>query len=149
MEVILVTCAVIFSDKRVLCALRSETMHLSGFWEFPGGKIEGKESPEDCLIREIREELAISIRIISAMKSNEHSYTEGKVLRLMPFACTWESGNIDLLEHEQVRWLTKEELKSVKWAPADLPIVEDLIGNWNNIQEQLVDWEQRKIRYGC
>ncbi len=83
------------------------------------------------------------------MKSNEHSYTEGKVLRLMPFACTWESGNIDLLEHEQVRWLTKEELKSVKWAPADLPIVEDLIGNWNNIQEQLVDWEQRKIRYGC
>jgi 8-oxo-dGTP diphosphatase len=139
MDLISVTCALIFFDKKVLCALRSEVMQLPGLWEFPGGKIEEGESPESCLIREIWEELAISINIICPLTPNEHSYSEGKVIRLIPFVCSWERGDIILLEHQEIKWLKKEELKSLDWAPADMPIVNDLIANWNDIQKQLVE----------
>lgn len=139
MKEIPVTCALIFLNDKVLCAQRSEEMPLSGFWEFPGGKMEAGESPEACLIREIREELSISIKVVSSLDPNEHSYAEGKVIRLMPFVCTWESGAINLLEHKAVKWVGKEELKSLNWAPADIPIVNDLFENWNIIQKQLVD----------
>lgn len=140
MKVIPVACALIFLNGKVLCAQRSEQMPLSGFWEFPGGKIEDGESPEACLIREIREELSIFIKVVSLLEPNEHSYTEGKVIRLIPFVCTWESGEINLLEHQALKWLGKVELKSLNWAPADIPIVNDLSENWNIIQKQLVDY---------
>ncbi|WP_057937532.1 (deoxy)nucleoside triphosphate pyrophosphohydrolase [Algoriphagus resistens] len=140
MEVVLVTCAVIFSDSKVLCAQRSDTMPLPGFWEFPGGKVEKGESPEACLIRELREELAIDVGIIGPLKPTEHSYAAGKKIRLLPFVCSWESGDISLLEHQAVKWLIKEELNSLGWAAADWPIVVDLIENWNNIQKELVDY---------
>ncbi|REG78496.1 (deoxy)nucleoside triphosphate pyrophosphohydrolase [Algoriphagus antarcticus] len=142
MIVIPVTCALIFLDKKVLCAQRSETMSLPGLWEFPGGKIEEGESPADCLIREIKEELAISISLVGSLQPNEHSYTEGKVVRLIPFVCSWESGEITLLEHLDLQWLAREELKVVNWAPADIPIVDHLFVNWNNIQKQLVDYKR-------
>lgn len=142
MDVVLVTCAVIFSDCKVLCAQRSDTMPLPGFWEFPGGKIEKGESPEACLIREMREELAMDVSIIGPLRSTEHSYIAGKIIRLLPFVCSWESGEIYLLEHQAVKWLTKEELNSLSWAAADWPIVVDLIENWNNIQKELVDYNR-------
>jgi len=143
MEVVSVSCALIFLDGKVLCAQRSGGMSLPGLWEFPGGKIEEGESSEACLIREIKEELAISISLVSSLLTKDHSYSEGKVIRLMPFVCVWESGEISLLEHRAIRWLAKQELKKVNWAPADIPIVDDLIANWNNIQKQLVNY----IRY--
>ncbi|MEB2776477.1 (deoxy)nucleoside triphosphate pyrophosphohydrolase [Algoriphagus sp. D3-2-R+10] len=139
-KVVSVTCALIILDNKVLCAQRSETMPLPGLWEFPGGKIEEDESPEACLIREIKEELAISIRVISSLRLNKHSYSKGKVIQLMPFICRWESGEINLLEHQEVKWLSRDELNSLNWAPADIPIVNDLFDNWNNIQKQLVDY---------
>lgn len=140
MEVVLVTCALIFLDEKVLCAQRSGTMPLPNLWEFPGGKIEEGESYEACLIREIKEELAISISLVSSLIPNEHSYSEGKVIRLIPFVCTWKSGVITLLEHQEVKWLGKEELKFLNWAPADIAIVDDLLANWNDVQEQLVEF---------
>ena len=139
MGVVLVTCALIFLDEKVLCAQRSGKMILPGLWEFPGGKIEKGESPEECLVREIKEELAISIQISGALKPNDHSYSKGKVIRLMPFVCTWQSGEINLLEHQQVKWVGKDKLKSLTWAPADIPIVDGLTENWNIIQKLLVD----------
>ena len=140
MEVVSVTCALIFLDQKVLCAQRSESMQLPSLWEFPGGKIEKGESPEACLIREIKEELAISISIVGSLRPNEHVYSDVKVIRLIPFLSLWESGELKLLEHQQVKWLAQEELKSLNWAQADIPIVADLFENWNNIQEQLVDY---------
>jgi len=143
MEVVPVTCALIFSDGKVLCAKRSEVMILPGLWEFPGGKIEEGESAEACLIREIKEELAISISLIGSLQANEHSYSGEKMIRLIPFICIWKRGKISLLEHQEVKWVAKEELKTLEWAPADIPIVDDLLANWNNIQKQLVDYTRK------
>ena len=139
MGVISVTCALIILDDKVLCAKRSEFMSLPGLWEFPGGKIEEGESPELCLQSEIKEELGIRVKVFFSLKSNQHSYSPTQMVRLMPFVCSWESGEVVLLEHEEVKWLTKHELKSLDWAAADIPIVEDLVANWNNIQRQLVN----------
>ncbi|MFC5625732.1 (deoxy)nucleoside triphosphate pyrophosphohydrolase [Algoriphagus winogradskyi] len=140
MEVVLVSCALIFLNGKVLCAQRSNTMNLSGFWEFPGGKVEKNESPEACLVREIKEELAISVCTRLALKSSEYSYSAGKLIRLLPFVCSWQSGEITLLEHQEVRWVSKENIKSLNWAPADIPIVDELFENWNKIQDQLINY---------
>lgn len=144
MEVVLVTCGLLIKDGKVLCAQRSESMHLSGLWEFPGGKIEEGESPESCLVRELKEELAISVKVVFPLRPNQHAYSEKKVIRLIPFVCTWESGEISLIEHREVKWLPKEDLKTLDWAPADIPIVDELLGNWNKIQKQLVDFNREK-----
>ncbi len=138
MKSIPVTCAVIWFEGKILCAKRSVTMSQPRLWEFPGGKVEQEELPEDCLIREILEELNISVRIVIAMSPSEFSYSLEKTIRLLPFLCTWESGLIQLLEHEEVRWLTKEELFSVNWAAADLPIVQELDRFWNPVQKLIV-----------
>lgn len=145
MKSIPVTCAVIWVKGKILCAKRSATMSQPGLWEFPGGKVEQGELPEDCLIREILEELNISIRILIAMSPSQFSYSSEKTIRLLPFLCTWESGLIQLLEHEDVRWLTKEELFSVNWAPADLPIVQELDRFWGPVQKLiLMDLKNQK-----
>ncbi|MEP0711676.1 (deoxy)nucleoside triphosphate pyrophosphohydrolase [Algoriphagus sp.] len=143
MNLILVTCALIFSGEKVLCAQRSEKMNLPGFWEFPGGKIEEGETAESCLIREIEEELAISITLVSSLQPNEHAYSDEKVVRLLPFVCSWKSGELILREHQEVRFLPKERLKSLNWAPADIPIVDELLANWDQVQKQLVDYKKR------
>ncbi|MCE7054743.1 (deoxy)nucleoside triphosphate pyrophosphohydrolase [Algoriphagus sp. AGSA1] len=140
MGVLLVTCAVLFSGQKVLCAQRSSTMPLPGLWEFPGGKIEEGESPEECLNREVREELGISIDIVRPMDPSEYSYTPGTLIHLLPFICCWAGGELTLTEHQAVKWSGKEELMTLEWAPADMPIVEELLGKWNNIQKQLVDY---------
>ncbi len=133
MKSIPVACALIFSEGKILCAKRSPRMSQPRLWEFPGGKVKKDELPEDCLRREILEELKISIRTTLTMSPSEFSYSSEKTIRLLPFLCTWESGLIQLLEHDEVRWLRKEELFSVNWAPADLPIVMELDRFWNPI----------------
>jgi 8-oxo-dGTP diphosphatase len=144
MKSIQVTCAVIFSEGKVLCAKRSERMSQPGYWEFPGGKVEEDEMPEECLLREILEELSISIQILLSMSPSDFSYSFEKTIRLLPYLCAWESGTIRLLEHEEVRWLTREELNSINWAPADLPIVQELDRFWNPVQKLILTTNQHQ-----
>lgn len=118
-----VTCALITNHQdQVLAAQRSQTMSLPLKWEFPGGKIEVGETAEDCLIREIREELNIEIQISKALPSNIHNYPK-ITIELIPFICTQTGGEIILKEHAQYRWLHKNELLALDWADADVPIV--------------------------
>ena len=130
MKAIPVTCAIIIHQEKVLVAKRSESMNLAGYWEFPGGKIEEGEHPEDCLLREIKEELGIEIKIQSPLTTSKFDYSKGKIIELIPFICTWHSGEINLLEHEMIEWLEVEELPKLKWAPADIPIWMELSEKW-------------------
>jgi 8-oxo-dGTP diphosphatase len=119
-----VVCALIEQYDQVLCALRGEQMSLPGKWEFPGGKLEINEIPKDALIREIKEELNISIEIIEALPISEYSYVPEKVIRLIPFRCVIQSKETPAAtEHAELRWVKKEDLRKLNWAEADVPIV--------------------------
>ncbi len=119
-----VCCAIIVVGDKILTTRRSHGMHLAGFWEFPGGKIEPGETAEACIIREIREELNVEIIIENQLPSVEHHYPE-KYIRLIPFICKIKSGIIKLTEHSEFRWLAKHEVSTVNWAEADLKVLEE------------------------
>ena len=124
MRIIPVVCAIIEQDGLVLCALRSEQMSLPGKWEFPGGKLEVNELPEEALIREINEELNIEIKIIEALPIAEHAYVPEKIIQLIPFRCVSVSDETPTpTEHSELRWVKSDELLKLDWAEADVPIV--------------------------
>ena len=128
MNLIPVVCAIIEQDGLVLCALRGEQMSLPGKWEFPGGKLELNELPEDALIREIKEELNVSIEITDSMPISDYSYVPEKVIRLIPFRCVIPNNEIPVAtEHAELRWVKKEDLLNLNWAEADVPIVKNYI----------------------
>ncbi len=132
MNLIQVSCLLLFHEGKILATQRGLTMDLSGYWEFPGGKVEVGESPENCLIREIREELSIEIQICAAFTPVVHAYSS-KQIQLIPFLATWNGGSLKLTEHAQSQWLTKEDLLSLNWAPADLPIVQEVRAKWGEL----------------
>ena len=128
-----VSCAIILSENKVLATQRSQKMDLPLQWEFPGGKVESNETPEAALKREIKEELSLDILISSALSSVIHPYND-KTIRLIPFICSIKSGQLTLNEHKDYRWLNKNKLKSLNWAEADIPIVEELMNmDWRSV----------------
>lgn len=126
-----VTCAIITKEDKILATQRGRGAHLEGYWEFPGGKTEPGETAEECIIREIFEELEIKIMIIQKLSPVEHHYSD-KSIRLHPFVCKILSGEIRLKDHAAFCWLEAGELSSLKWAEADRRIVENqlLKTNW-------------------
>jgi 8-oxo-dGTP diphosphatase len=124
--VIDVTCAIIIKEGRVLVTQRSATMPLPLKWEFPGGKVHDDETEEECLRREIKEELAIDIRIVKRLTPSPWDYGTLSI-NLIPFVCEYIAGEIHLAEHRQYLWLTPAELSRLDWAPADLPILAELL----------------------
>ena len=123
-KIIPVVCAIIEQDDLVLCALRSEQMSLPWKWEFPGGKLELNELPEDALIREIKEELDVSIEIVESLPISDYSYVPERVIRLIPFRCVIQNNETPVAaEHAELRWVKKCELMQLDWAEADVPIV--------------------------
>lgn len=102
-----------------------------GWWEIPGGKIEQNEMPEECIVREIREELATEVRAEKEIGVVEYDYPTFH-LTMHCILCSIVSGKLELLEHENATWLTAETLRTVKWLPADeliLDKIEKLLQN--------------------
>ncbi len=117
-----VACAIIEQDGAVLCTQRSEAMAMPLKWEFPGGKIHDNELPEECLQREVREELGIAVAIVRPLASTTHRYPSFTVT-LYPFVCRILSGEIMLHEHKALAWLSPEQLHQLDWAEADYPVI--------------------------
>ena len=95
------------------------------WWEFPGGKIEPGEAPEDALVREIREELTADISVGEYLTTVEYDYPEFH-LSMACYWCTVKDGHLTLLEHEAARWLPLEHLRQVNWLPADVLVIEEI-----------------------
>ena len=124
-KVIPVVGAVIHSDGRILAAQRKATSKLGGLWEFPGGKIEAGESAKAALVREIEEELEATVDVGEMICEVDHEY-DFATIRLTTFNCELVSGDLFLNDHDDVRWLLPSELRTVEWAPADLPTIDIL-----------------------
>lgn len=137
MESIEVVAAIIHdSEGRIFATQRGYGDYKDG-WEFPGGKMEPGESPEDALKREIWEELETKIVVERLVQTVEYDYPKFH-LKMHCFLCYIESGSLILKEHEAARWLKPEELDSVDWLPADRIVIDDSGDDFE------VDWELRK-----
>ena len=119
-----VVAAIIVRDRRIFATQRGYG-EWKDWWEFPGGKIEHGETPEDALKRESREELATEIEVDELLTTVEYDYPKFH-LTMYCYLCTIISGDLSLLEHEDARWLAIDELDSVKWLPADKDVIEKL-----------------------
>ncbi|HDR4881573.1 (deoxy)nucleoside triphosphate pyrophosphohydrolase [Bacillus cereus] len=122
-----VVAAVIMNEKtEVLCALRSATMSLPNFWEFPGGKINEGEAPKEALIREIKEELDCTITVGQKIEELEHEY-ENIIVHLTTYKTKIELGTPKALEHAKLRWISVDKLLDLEWAPADVSTVDKVV----------------------
>ena len=124
MRNIKVVAAIIEKDGKIFATQRGYGNY-KDWWEFPGGKIEAGESPQEALRREIREELDTEIAVGQLLTSVEYAYPEFH-MSMDCFICTVVSGQLTLLEHEAARWLGAGELWQVRWLPSDIKVIEEL-----------------------
>ncbi|MDQ7175323.1 (deoxy)nucleoside triphosphate pyrophosphohydrolase [Staphylococcus chromogenes] len=118
--------AIIFDNHKVLCAQRSEKMSLPLMWEFPGGKIEQGESDIEAIKREIREEMKCDLEVGEKVTTTTYEY-DFAIIQLTTYRCQLKSQLPTLTEHKAIQWLDKKDLKSLTWAPADIPAVEIIV----------------------
>jgi len=116
-----VACAIIIQNHKVLAVQRGANMKMAGKWEFPGGKLEQGETPSQCIVREILEELSMNIQVEEEWPSTIHQYNDFKI-ELIPLRCHSAQTCPILKEHQDFQWLDSESLFCVDWAEADIPI---------------------------
>ncbi|MCI9216479.1 8-oxo-dGTP diphosphatase MutT [Lachnospiraceae bacterium 42-17] len=124
MKTVRVAAAIIKDNNRIFATQRGYGEFKDG-WEFPGGKIEENETPREALVREIKEELDIIIIVEKLIDIVEYDYPNFH-LTMHCYLCTIVAGDLVLKEHKAARWITKEQLGSVEWLPADLELIEKI-----------------------
>lgn len=136
MKQVSVVAAVIVQDDKILATQRGYGDFKDG-WEFPGGKIEAGERPEDALKREILEELGAEVEVHELIDVVEYNYPSFH-LSMMCFRCTLNGRTVQLLEHKAGRWLKWEELEEVEWLPADLILIKKWRDNRSIKEERIL-----------
>jgi 8-oxo-dGTP diphosphatase len=125
MEAIDVTAAIIEKDGKFLIAKRAKGKHMEGRWEFPGGKIEKRETPEVCLARELKEEFDIVAKIGDFVAESVFDYGIKKI-KLLGYRVKYVSGEFKLYAHDEIKWIDKNEFGKFDFAPADLSLIEKI-----------------------
>lgn len=128
MSVINVTAAIIENKDKILIAKRKQGVHLEGKWEFPGGKIEPGETPEEGLARELAEEFGITAKISDFLAESNFDYGDRQI-KLLGYKAKYVSGEFKLNAHDEIKWVGPQELKNHDFAAADIPLVEKLYEN--------------------
>lgn len=125
---LVVACALVDADNRVLVAQRPEGKALAGLWEFPGGKMEPGERPEETLIRELDEELGITVKeaCLAPLTFASHAYETFHLLMPLWVCRRWE-GRVDAREHTALKWVRAGKLRELAMPPADEPLIPPLI----------------------
>lgn len=118
-----VTCALIVNGEKILVAQNNKSSDHPFQWEFPGGKIKPGETERDCILREIMEELNLKIEVMEALIPVEYDY-QIKSIRLIPFVCRLVSGEIELNDHNAIKWLAETELDNLNFAEADRLLIQ-------------------------
>jgi len=121
-----VTAALIEKDGKILIAKRKKGSHLELKWEFPGGKVEQGETPKECLERELREEFGIITKTGKFIISSVFDYKDIKI-NLMAYHCKYISGELILHAHEEIKWVSPNQMKNFDFAEADMPIIDKLL----------------------
>ena len=126
--VLVVACALVDADGRVLLAQRPEGKAMAGLWEFPGGKIETGERPEQSLIRELKEELGIVVSeaCLAPLTFASHSYADFHLLMPLYVCRRWE-GTVTALEAQRLAWVKPNQLQDYEMPPADVPLISHLM----------------------
>jgi 8-oxo-dGTP diphosphatase len=120
-----VTAAILIEHGRVLIARRRPGASQAGLWEFPGGKVRPGESPEQCLKREILEELGVQVAVGEFFGENVHAY-EDQTIRLLAYGVRVKSGTISANDHAELAWVAVADLHRYRFCPADVPLTEKL-----------------------
>jgi len=125
---LVVACALVDADKRILIAQRPEGKTLAGLWEFPGGKVETGERPEETLIRELQEELGITVSeaCLAPLTFASHGYPDFHLLMPLYVCRRWE-GTVTALEAQQLTWVKPNRLREYEMPPADVPLIAHLM----------------------
>ena len=125
-NLIRVTAAILEKNGKTLIAKRKTGDELfAGLWEFPGGKVEEGETPEECMARELKEELDIEVEVGELITSNKHKYPHG-IFELLAYRVKHVSGEMVLNDHEEIKWVTADEMSNFEFPPADLPIIKKI-----------------------
>ena len=121
---LVVACALVDADNRVLIAQRPAHKAMAGLWEFPGGKVNDGERPEDALIRELAEELGITVReaCLAPLTFASHTYSDFHLLMPLYICRRWE-GTVTAREHQALAWVRANKLRDYPMPPADLPLI--------------------------
>jgi 8-oxo-dGTP diphosphatase len=126
--ILVAACALVDADGRVLLAQRPADKPMPGLWEFPGGKVEAGERPEETLIRELKEELAITVQeaCLAPLTFASHSYPDFHLLMPLYVCRRWE-GTVIAMEKQQLAWVKPNRLRDYEMPPADVPLIAHLM----------------------
>ena len=126
MKIIKVVAAILQKEDKILIARKKQGKPLAGYFEFPGGKIEEGETPEESLIRELMEEMNIKIAVKEYIGESIYDYGNDKVISLLGYTAEIIDGEIKLSDHDRYDWVTLEQINNYKIAPADIPLIDKL-----------------------
>ena len=120
-----VAAAIIFNKGKILVTRRAPGEKLAGYWEFPGGKLEGNETPQECIVRELREELGLHAAAGDVIASSVYEYTGGAI-ELIAVECAVQNYEIGLTVHDDYEYIQPEALIDIRLAPADIDIAKKI-----------------------
>jgi 8-oxo-dGTP diphosphatase len=121
----IVTAAILIRGDKIFIGQRKAGKRMAHLWEFPGGKLEGEETPEECLAREMKEEFGVDVAVRELFGESVYHYEHGTI-RLLAYFVDWTGGEMSLTDHQDCKWVSFDDLENYEFAPADVPLVQEL-----------------------